>query len=677
MRLSIVVPAHNEEHRIGRMLDAYLPYFSGRYGGEVEFIVMVNGSVDRTDEVVRGYAAKFPCVKLMVDPDPIGKGGALIKGFAAAQGGLVGFVDADGSTPPEAFQDLVDKTDDAPVIVASRWCRGAQVDPPQPLFRRIASRSFNLFTNMLFGFRLTDTQCGAKVFRRDALMKVLPHLGVTKWAFDVDLLFQFKRSGCVAVEVPTVWHDTEGSKIADVVKTSFEMFVALVRLRVVYSPFRWMVRFYDKTLGPLVQPHGAEPDYLLRHSLVLLTGSQVTNVLNLAFQLVMVRMLTGEDCVQYGIMASMMALFFMISAPAGALGRMVAHYVAMLVKDGRRDLAKGLVKTVGLDCSWVVVPLCVAGVLCSNLMAGFFRLTSPWPVIATVLALGFGWYKAVLDSAINGVQAFFWSSATAVIWSLVRLVAGVVLVLVGMGALGAVWGNTVATFLSLAVAAGAMRLLLVREHVSRHRERGMYPYFAGYMLALAGYGVLANADTVLVKRLFDAADAGSYAVAAMVARTVFYLPLPIALVMFPKVVSGGTTDASSRRVLLKSLVLVAVITIGIGGLVLLFPAPALLVLAGRQSAELVFLLRGLVVALAPLSFVVIAMNFELAQRRFIVTVPLLLSALVYVVAVVLWHGTLGQVVAAAGAGIWMAAITCGALLPWHKRGETGAGRARE
>ena len=173
MRLSIVVPAHNEEARIGPMLDAYLPYFSQRYGRDVELIVVVNGTTDCTEQVVAGYQARFPMLRLVVEPAKVGKGGALILGFKAAGGDCVGFVDADGATPPEAFQDLVDRIGDAGVIVASRWCRGARVSPRQPLARRVVSRVFNLLTRALFGLRLTDSQCGAKLMRREALREVL------------------------------------------------------------------------------------------------------------------------------------------------------------------------------------------------------------------------------------------------------------------------------------------------------------------------------------------------------------------------------------------------------------------------------------------------------------------------------------------------------------------------
>ncbi|MCX7819922.1 MAG: glycosyltransferase family 2 protein [Kiritimatiellae bacterium] len=251
VRLSIVVPARNEERRLGRMLDAYLPFFRDRYGDAVEFIIVVNGSTDRTAELARRYAAQWPLVRVIEEPRPIGKGGAVMVGFRAARGERIGFVDADGATPPEAFEDLLHHFDGAGAVIANRWDPRSDI-LRQPWTRRLASRVFNAMVRLLFGLHTTDTQCGAKVLTRRAVEDVLPHLGITQWAFDVDLLFQLRRHGHRIVEVPTVWRDVGGSHVR-VGKTGLEMFIAVVRLRLIYSPFRWIVRVYDHTLGRVIR----------------------------------------------------------------------------------------------------------------------------------------------------------------------------------------------------------------------------------------------------------------------------------------------------------------------------------------------------------------------------------------------------------------------------------------
>lgn len=252
MKLSIVVPAFNEEARLAPMLKAYGDYFVPRYGDDVEIIVVANGCTDDTEAVARHAAERCSCIRVIVEPRAIGKGGAILLGFKEARGELIGFVDADNSTPPEAFDDLVHNIGDAGAIIASRWLPGSQVSPRQPLKRRIASRVFNRLVRLLFGLRISDTQCGAKLLRREALHTVLPELGITRWAFDVDLLYRLHRHGYRIVERPTVWHDKGGSRLR-VGRASIEMLMAIIRLRLLFSPFRWVVTVYDHTLGRIIR----------------------------------------------------------------------------------------------------------------------------------------------------------------------------------------------------------------------------------------------------------------------------------------------------------------------------------------------------------------------------------------------------------------------------------------
>lgn len=251
MKLSIVVPAYNEEDRIARMLAAYLPYFTERYGDDFELIVSVNGSTDRTEEIVRSLAARFPRLRVLVDPRPIGKGGAIMAGGAIATGERVGFVDADGATPPAAFDDLVRSIGAAGLIIASRRLPGAVVSPRQPWTRRCASQVFNGLVRVLFKLRITDTQCGAKLMTAEAWHAIVPHIGLTKWAFDVDMLFKTRRAGYAIAEIPTTWSDVGGSKL-QIGRVSFQMFLAICRLRLLYSPLSWVVALYDRMLGRMI-----------------------------------------------------------------------------------------------------------------------------------------------------------------------------------------------------------------------------------------------------------------------------------------------------------------------------------------------------------------------------------------------------------------------------------------
>ena len=226
------------------MLEAYSRFFSLKYDEEVELVVVPNNCDDNTAQIALKMGQNYSQIKVLEDPGPVGKGGAVMIGARYSSGELIGFVDADGATPPAAFNDLVERIGSAGCIIASRWMKDSVVEPQQPLSRRIASRIFNSMVRLMFGFRVSDTQCGAKLFQRDVLRAILPKLGITRWAFDVDMLFHVRLNGDDIVEIPTVWRDAAGSKLR-VAKASADMSMALIRLRLVYSPFRWVVKLYD------------------------------------------------------------------------------------------------------------------------------------------------------------------------------------------------------------------------------------------------------------------------------------------------------------------------------------------------------------------------------------------------------------------------------------------------
>lgn len=673
MRLSIVVPAYNEEARIGPMLDAYLPYFSDRYGADAEILIVINGTTDRTEDIVRGYEARYPMLRHRVDPRPIGKGGALMLGFREARGDWVGFVDADGSTPPEAFQDLVERIGDAGALIASRWCRGAEISPRQPLSRRIASRIFNMMVGLLFGLRLTDTQCGAKLMKREAVLKVLPHLGITRWAFDVDLLFQLKRAGYRVREIPTVWHDVVGSKI-EIARVSTEMAVALIRLRLLYSPFRWIVSLYDRFLQPFIHPAGVESDRLFRHSFLLMAGGQVVNVCNLLFQSATMRMLSHAE---YGTLAAMIGIFVMVGMPLGSFAGTATHFSANFLKQGHVGRVKFMIRRFNRDLTLGTIILVCAALAGCQWVVGFLKLDSAWPFLVTVGGLCFSLYRPAYEGALMGAEAFVRASVIGISWGVSRFGLAVLFMAVGWQSVGALTANSVSFLIALVVAAFSLRSLLGPGRAEPCRLDGVYSYFARYMLAMLGYAVLMSADVVLVKHFFSPDEAGQFSVAAIAARMVVFLPQPILGAMFPKVVSSGEASQKTGRTLAKALVLVGLLVLGVALMCSFFPVFTLRILGGKRLPELAPVLRAIVWALCPVAILQVIVNFELAQRRFAVTVPLLLCAAGYIVGVMVWHGTFYQVIAVLAVSGSLALAAAVALVPWHAMQGAAEPRGKE
>jgi glycosyltransferase involved in cell wall biosynthesis len=258
----LLIPAYNEEHRIGPVLRGYAEFFRTHYQGKFQLVVVLNGCRDNTMKVVQSVAAEFPEVSGIEYADPIGKGGALIEGLKMAPvADLVGYVDADGATEPAAFLDLVRHTDQADCVIGSRWVPGAVLHQMQSGQRRFASRSFHAIVEVLFHMNIRDTQCGAKVMRRAAVEKVHSSLCIADMAFDINLLYLLKRNGFTILEVPTEWTDKAGSKVA-LGRTSLTMLLSVIRLWLIYSPIRGLRPYftplenwlYAKLRAPLPNP---------------------------------------------------------------------------------------------------------------------------------------------------------------------------------------------------------------------------------------------------------------------------------------------------------------------------------------------------------------------------------------------------------------------------------------
>lgn len=230
--LTIVIPAHNEEHRIGPTLRDYLAYFNA---ATTELIVVLNGCTDRTAKVIARVKQRLGANLRVIDiPEAIGKGGAVKAGFLAATGQTVGFVDADGATTAEEFERIVRLIGDADGVIASRWLPGSQVYNRTSPLRKMTSLGFVIIAKMLFRLPYRDTQCGAKAFRRNVINAVAQKLTTRDMTFDVELLVRARAAGFSIREVPTIWTDQTSSTVPSspikLARTSWRMLTSLVRL---------------------------------------------------------------------------------------------------------------------------------------------------------------------------------------------------------------------------------------------------------------------------------------------------------------------------------------------------------------------------------------------------------------------------------------------------------------
>jgi len=236
-KICIVMPAYNEESRIQHTLQTYAHYFKTK-PENTTFLVVANNCSDDTVKVAKRVQAQTkPQDNIsieIIDLKPGGKGFAVKQGFLWALGkdfDLIGFVDADMATLPQYFYDLVIACNNGDGAIASRYIKGANVFPNRPWLRKLGGKLYNWMLRTKLHLPFKDTQCGAKIFNKNTIQKVAPHMTETGWAFDLELLYLCKLEGQVIKEIPTTWSDQPGSHLTISSKVMKEFLNSPVRIK--------------------------------------------------------------------------------------------------------------------------------------------------------------------------------------------------------------------------------------------------------------------------------------------------------------------------------------------------------------------------------------------------------------------------------------------------------------
>lgn len=213
MKLSIIIPAYNEEHRILPTLMDYYTFFKNKFQDDFEIIIIPNNCKDNTLGIVQEFAKNKKQIRIFNIEGYSGKGGAVMKGFELAKGDYIGFTDADNSINPKNFYKLYENKQNYAGIIASRKIKGAVIFPSRRLSQDLSSFLFNSFVRILFKMNYYDTQCGAKLFKKDVAKFLIKNYSEPGWAFDVDLLYLCEKNKLSVYECPINWKDSTGSKL--------------------------------------------------------------------------------------------------------------------------------------------------------------------------------------------------------------------------------------------------------------------------------------------------------------------------------------------------------------------------------------------------------------------------------------------------------------------------------
>ena len=372
----------------------------------------------------------------------------------------------------------------------------------------------------------------------------------------------------------------------------------------------------------------------------------VVHVCNLVYQMAVSRVLPKEE---YALLAAFLGVLAIVSYPLATLTTGMGRYSSLLQKEGRVGDVKRLLRKWMLLTSIPGFLLGAAVVVFNGPVAGYMYLNRFAPVIIAGAVLPAMFWLPVMTGAAQGLQLFGWCSVSSITGSVLRLLMGAGLVWFWHPSCGwAMLGHSAGLYLSAVVLAAGLFLVLYGGTETGKPLPSMRFYLLQSFFVQIAFAVLMNADVVLVKHYLP--DNTDFAYASTLGRIVAFLPMAVAMAMFPKVASSGGATAEHQKIFLRSFGFTAlcVAVAAIGCLVL--PRLLLHILFGIHTASgsMVQLTRLMALAMSASALLNIAIQFLLAQRRFKETLGVVFFCLLYLLSAHLFHGTARQIAVEAG-----------------------------
>ncbi|MFH1353906.1 MAG: dolichyl-phosphate beta-glucosyltransferase [bacterium] len=230
MNVSLIIPAYNEEKRLGVFLESIVDYTSQRQQDIQEIMVVDDGSFDATVIVAEKFSSRLPLCVLKHSQNK-GKGAAVQTGVMAASGSYIIFMDADGATPITELPKMTDALQQAQVAIGNRWMTGAQTRR-HSLLRQLSGFTYRKYMS-LFGLGQIDTMCGFKGYHQDIARKLFTSLIEERWLFDAEIAYKAVKAGYTIRNFPIKWESKDGSKLdtKTLIKTALQIWPLIRKIK--------------------------------------------------------------------------------------------------------------------------------------------------------------------------------------------------------------------------------------------------------------------------------------------------------------------------------------------------------------------------------------------------------------------------------------------------------------
>jgi dolichyl-phosphate beta-glucosyltransferase len=234
MRLSVIIPAFNEEARLPATLEQACAWLDAHLPDDYEVLVVDDGSSDGTAAAVKALMTGNPSLRLLQQAQNRGKGAAVRRGMLEATGDIRLFMDADHSTHIGEVEKVFDAmAKGAEVVIASRQHPESDIEVHQSWLREHMGKGFNLIMRSIVGLSMDDTQCGFKAFTADAARRIFNAAKLDGFSFDVEVLYLAGIHDYSIAEIPVRWVNEPNSKVRMLADPA-RMFADVVRVRAMH-----------------------------------------------------------------------------------------------------------------------------------------------------------------------------------------------------------------------------------------------------------------------------------------------------------------------------------------------------------------------------------------------------------------------------------------------------------
>ena len=240
-KISVVIPCFNEERNIASNIRKIFSYLEINFEN-FEIIAVNDGSTDKTIEELKNLQNEIP-LTIIDNFENEGKGKVVRDGILKSNGEIVMFLDADLAIPVEELEKfLVEIRNGYDLVIASRLVPGGKVIQKVLWYRIIMEKAFRVIRTIIINnYKVKDTQCGFKVFKREAAMKIFPLITIKRFAFDSEIIFLAGKYKLKTKELPITLQNPIRSHIR-IFRDPFNMLCDLFKIRINDAKLKYRIR---------------------------------------------------------------------------------------------------------------------------------------------------------------------------------------------------------------------------------------------------------------------------------------------------------------------------------------------------------------------------------------------------------------------------------------------------